>query len=106
MKKRKKVIIVSIVLVAVLAGIAIAVTSMNGRKKKGEDVKMEVVRRGEFVVEVRETGNLESLISVEVRSNVEGEIEQIFVKEGDFVEKGQKLIQIDDQQIQEQKKAG
>jgi len=104
MKKRKKVIIVSIVLVAVLAGIAIAVTSMNGRKKKGEDVKMEVVRRGEFVVEVRETGNLESLISVEVRSNVEGEIEQIFVKEGDFVEKGQKLIQIDDQQIQEQKK--
>ena len=104
MKKRKKVIIIAIALVAVVAVAAIAVTSMNGKKKKGEDVKMEVVRRGEFVVEVRETGNLESLISVEVRSNVEGEIEQIFVKEGDFVEKGQKLIQIDDQQIQEQKK--
>jgi multidrug resistance efflux pump len=52
---------------------------------------------------LRETGNLEALLSVEVRSNVEGEIEQIFVKEGDFVEGGQDLLKIDDEQILEQR---
>ena len=64
---------------------------------------MEVVRYGRFVVKIRETGNLEPLVSVAVRSNVEGEIEKILVKEGDFVKKGQKLIRIDPQQIEEQK---
>ena len=64
---------------------------------------MEVVRRGEFVVKLRETGNLEALLSVEVRSNVEGEIEQIFVTEGEFVEEGRELLKIDDEQISEQR---
>jgi len=64
---------------------------------------MEVVRYGRFVVKIRETGNLEPLVSVAVRSNVEGEIEKILVREGDFVKKGQKLIRIDPQQIEEQK---
>ena len=64
---------------------------------------MEVVRRGEFVVKLRETGNLEALLSVEVRSNVEGEIEQIFVTEGEFVEEGRELLKIDDEQIFEQR---
>lgn len=64
---------------------------------------MEVVRRGEFVVKLRETGNLEALLSVEVRSNVEGEIEQIFVTEGEFVEEGRELLKIDGEQISEQR---
>lgn len=64
---------------------------------------MEVVRRGEYVVKLRETGNLEALLSVEVRSNVEGEIEQIFVTEGEFVEEGRELLKIDDEQISEQR---
>lgn len=64
---------------------------------------MEVARRGEFVVKLRETGNLEALLSVEVRSNVEGEIEQIFVSEGEFVEEGRELLKIDDEQISEQR---
>ncbi|HIB87557.1 TPA: HlyD family efflux transporter periplasmic adaptor subunit [Candidatus Poribacteria bacterium] len=79
-----------------------ATISGCNRKKEEED-KMEVVRYGRFVVKIRETGNLEPLVSVAVRSNVEGEIEKILVREGDFVKKGQKLIRIDPQQIEEQK---
>ena len=102
--KRKTVIIISVVIV-VLALVAIGATVINGRKKKNEEEeKMEVVRRGEFILKVRESGNLEPLVSVEVRSNVEGEIKGVYVKEGDFVEKGRKLMQIDDQQIREQKR--
>ena len=69
-----------------------------------QDEKKEVVRRGEFIVKVRESGNLEPLISVEVRSNVEGEIETLYIKEGDVVEKEQGLLKIDDEQVLEQKK--
>jgi HlyD family secretion protein len=101
-KRRKKVVIIGVVVVVVLTVGTIAVRGLTGKKKEDGDEKVEVVRRGEFLEKVRELGNLESLVSVEVRSNVEGEIEDLFVKAGEFVEKGQKLIQIDDQQIREQ----
>ena len=101
-KRRKKVVIIGVVVVVVLTVGTIAVRGLTGKKKEDGDEKVEVVRRGEFLEKVREAGNLESLVSVEVRSNVEGEIEDLFVKVGEFVEKGQKLIQIDDQQIREQ----
>ena len=102
MRERKKVVVIGVVIVVVLTVGTIAVKKLTGKKDKNRDEKMEVVRRGEFLEKVRESGNLESLVSVEVRSNVEGEIERVFVKAGESVEKGQKLIQIDDQQIREQ----
>ena len=102
MKGRKKIVIIGVAVVVVLAVGTITLKSLTGKKKGNDDEKVEVVRRGEFLQKIRELGNLESLVSVEVRSNVEGEIEAVFVKAGEFVEKGQKLIQIDDQQIREQ----
>jgi len=86
-----------------ISTIIISFTINGCNKKQEEEDKMEVVRYGRFVVKIRETGNLEPLVSVAVRSNVEGEIERILTKEGDFVQKGQKLIKIDPQQIEEQK---
>ncbi|MEK7249024.1 MAG: biotin/lipoyl-binding protein, partial [Bacteroidota bacterium] len=76
----------------------------NRKNKDKKEDKMEVVRRGEFIVKIRESGNLEPLVSVEVRSNVEGDINNLYIKEGDVVKKGQKLLQIDAHQIEEQKK--
>ena len=86
-----------------ISTITISFTINGCNKKQEEEDKMEVVRYGRFVVKIRETGNLEPLVSVAVRSNVEGEIERILTKEGDFVQKGQELIKIDPQQIKEQK---
>ncbi len=98
---RKHIIILSLVVLLVVT-VTIVVTKIIGKKDDDEE-KIEVVRRGEFVVKLRETGNLEALVSVEVRSNVEGEIERIFVTEGEFVEEGQELLKIDDEQISEQR---
>ena len=86
-----------------ISTIIISFTINGCNKKQEEEDKMEVVRYGRFVVKIRETGNLEPLVSVAVRSNVEGEIERILTREGDFVQKGQELIKIDPQQIKEQK---
>ena len=107
MKNRKKWVIIGVVAVVVIAVGAIGATRMNfsfGQDKKEGETKQEVVRRGEFVVRVRESGNLRSFIEVDVRSNVEGEIVKILVDEGAKVEIDQPLLRIDEKQILEQKK--
>ena len=106
MKKRKKWIILGIVGLATIIVIvgATRISGGLGEQKGDNEVKREVVRRGEFRVKVRESGNLRSFIEVDVRSNVEGEVKKIFVEEGDLVEAGQALLQIDDEQILEEKK--
>ena len=107
MKNRKKWIIIGAIALVVIAVGAIGATRMNfsfGKKKKDAEIKQEVVRRGEFLVRVRESGNLRSFLEVDVRSNVEGEIVEIFVDEGQKVKLGDPLLRIDDEQILEQKK--
>ena len=107
MKNRKRWIIIGIVTLVVISVGAIGATRMKfsfGQKKNETEVKQEVVRRGEFRVRVRESGNLRSFIEVDVRSNVEGEIVKILVDEGDEVQVDDPLLQIDDEQVLEQKK--
>jgi len=107
MKKRKKWIIIGAIALVVISVVAIGATRVNlnfGQQKKKNEDKQEVVRRGKFVVRVRESGTLRSFIEVDVRSNVEGEILKIFVEESDIVEIGQPLLQIDEKQILEQMK--
>ena len=65
MKKKLIIISVSIFLVAVTA---FFVSGMVRGKSEKKPARIEVVRRGPFVVRLRETGNLEPLIMVEVRS--------------------------------------
>ena len=107
MKNRKKWIIIGVIALVVIAVGAIGATRMDfsfGQSKKETEEKQEIVRRGEFLVRVRESGNLRSFLEVDVRSNVEGEIIEIFIDEGDKVELGDPLLRIDDEQILEQRK--
>ena len=107
MKNRKKWIIIGAIALVVIAVGAIGATRMNinfGQDNKETEDKQEVVRRGEFLVRVRESGNLRSFLEVDVRSNVEGEIVEIFVDEADPVELGDPLLRIDEKQILEQRK--
>ena len=79
-----------------------------GRSKNGADPalakKVEVVERGDFQMSIRATGNLEPLIDVEVKSNVEGEIVKLYVQNGDYVEAGDDLIDLDPELYVEEKK--
>lgn len=107
MKNRKKWIIIGVAALVVIAAAAIGATRMNltiGKQQKEDEDKIEVVRRGKFLVKVRESGYLRSFIEVDVRSNVEGEILEIFVDEGELVAAGQPLLKIDEEQILEERK--
>ena len=98
-----------IITVAVVLVLVVAIGwVVLGRSKNGADPalakKVEVVERGDFQMSIRATGNLEPLIDVEVKSNVEGEIVKLYVQNGDYVEQGDDLIDLDPELYQEEKK--
>ncbi|MBC8233618.1 HlyD family efflux transporter periplasmic adaptor subunit [bacterium] len=100
----KKIVVIGVAVVIVIFIVLGATRVTGSRKNKKNEDKIEVVRRGEFIVKIKETGYLEPLLSVEIKSNVEGEIKKLNVKDGDKVEKGQILLKIDDARIVEEKK--
>ena len=98
---KKKLIVTFLVIVLILVALFVVGRIRNTRSGSTAD-RIEVVRRGPFVVKLNERGNLEPLVRVEVRSNVEGEIKELYVDEGHDVVKGQKLLRIDEKQIREE----
>lgn len=102
---RKKWVLISSVAFVLIAAVVIGATRINGNSNKDNDeVEREAAHRGHFRVKIQESGSLRSRIEVDVRSNVEGEITDIFVEESDLVEEGQPLMKIDAEQILEDKK--
>ena len=99
---KKKIIIIAVIIIFIAAGVFVVYGKITGGKQEKKIDRIEIVRYGSFIVKLSERGNLEPLIKVEVRSNVEGEIEKLYVKEGYDVVKGQKLLKIDDKQIREE----
>lgn len=57
------------------------------------------VERGDLLVTVVESGNIEAVTHVEVKSRVSGRISEIVVEEGDRVEKGDLIGKIDPQEL-------
>ncbi len=76
----------------------------RGQKEDAAEKRVEVVRNGDFQKLISATGNLEALIDVEVKANVAGEIIELYVNDGDYVEKDQVLLKIDPEQYVEEKK--
>lgn len=104
MTRFRAILILAVVVVALVGGGLFAATrSRPNDRKKDDEKRTEIVKRAPLIVKIRETGVLEALVSVNVKSNVEGEIKSIFVREGDLVTAGQPLIQLDDKQYREQR---
>src|SRR3984893_2643019 len=77
--------------------------SKKGNKKKGKGggdtgpVPVEVAKvvRKNVPIDLTAVGNVEPLSTVSVRPQVSGQISEIFIQDGQYVAKGQKLFQID-----------
>ena len=85
-------------------GVNIVPKATSDGDGKSVEKKVEVVKRGDFQMRISATGNLEPLVDVEVKSNVEGEVVRLYVSEGQHVEQDQVLLEIDPEQIEEGKK--
>lgn len=60
----------------------------------------QLVEKGDLTVEVVETGTLQAVKVVEIKSRVSGRVKRLYVDEGDYVKSGQLIAEIDPQETQ------
>jgi len=94
-KKSRKVLIVSIALVAVAALAAFSFMRISGAKAEIDPSKIVTVSRGDLARSVVATGRIEPISKVEIKSKANGIIKELKVNAGDFVQEGQVLAELD-----------
>jgi HlyD family secretion protein len=92
MTKKKLIIFASIFIVVV---IVITAFSMNGNGDEAISVQTANVDRQKIVETVSATGNIQPETQVKISADVAAKITRLEVEEGDWVEKGQFLVQLD-----------
>ena len=96
---RKKKIIIAVAAVAVL-GLIIIISVFASRKDEPEVTSVKVSVRDELRSTVTASGEIRPIQFINLTSEVAGRIEEIYVKEGDMVTKGQPLVRLDPTQLQ------
>lgn len=91
--KKKKIIIGSIILV-VLAGVIAA--SVFARRSDAPEVQVaKVERRAMLESKVTANGEVRPIQLINLTAEVAGRVTDVYVKEGDLVKKGQKIVKLD-----------
>ena len=85
--------------IAIIVLVAIIISSQSG-KGKAIDVTVEKVQRGDITQLVSGTGKIQPEVKVNISGNVAGKIVSLPVREGDYVEKDQLLVQLEREQYE------
>src|SRR5881396_1565886 len=75
--------------------VGLVVISAGARRDRGQEVRFEKIGRRDLVAAVTASGKIQPKTKVDVSPDITGRITQLAVHEGDFVQKGQFLLQID-----------
>ncbi len=92
-RMKKRWVIVAVIIVAVVASVIIF--SMNGNEEEAIAVRTANVNRQRIVETVTATGQIQPQTQVKISADVAAKIIRLEVKEGEWVEKGQLLVQLD-----------
>lgn len=93
MSRRTKFGLVAAIAVVVIGGLFF-LTAAN-RSKRAVEVRLDTVQPQDLVASVTASGRIEPQTKVDISADITGRITDIAVKEGDWVKKGQFLLQID-----------
>lgn len=75
--------------------VALVMVSASAKREKGVEVRIETVGRRDLVAAVTASGKIQPKKKVDISADITGRITRIAVREGDLVQKGQFLLQID-----------
>lgn len=85
--------------IAVIGGLAlltvIVIASLMGDREHGEKVYATTAETGEIESVVSATGAIDPKVKLNISAHVIGKIEKLYFNEGDWVEKGQKLVELE-----------
>ncbi|MBM3332917.1 efflux RND transporter periplasmic adaptor subunit [candidate division WOR-3 bacterium] len=93
MKKRTRTIVI-LAAVVVLFGI-IVVANLKSKTGGGEEVETQKVKFGSILSKVSATGGLRAQAQVNLQAQVMGVVDKLPVKEGDWVNRGDLLLELD-----------
>jgi HlyD family secretion protein len=94
MKKRTLIILVAAAVVVLGGG---GFMAMHGKGDKAAEVEVMPVKRATIVQKVNGTGKIQPNTEINISADVSAKITRLDVKEGDHVEKGQLLVELDRQ---------
>ena len=75
--------------------VVLVLVSASAKREKGTEVRFEQVGRRDLVAAVTASGKIQPKKKVDVSADITGRITRIGVREGDYVQRGQFLLQID-----------
>jgi len=92
MSKRAKILTGSGIVILL---VALVLVSSSARRDNGQEVRIDAVGRKDLVAVVTASGTVQPKTKVDVSADITGRITDLAVHEGDYVKKGQFLLQID-----------
>ena len=94
MKKRTLIALIAVGVIAVGSG---AYFAMKSKEPKAQEIETTVAKRAQIVQKVNGTGKIQPNTEINISADVSAKITRLDVKEGDFVQKGQLLVELDRQ---------
>jgi HlyD family secretion protein len=94
-----KKVLIALGIVVVLA--VIILINVQKNKEKATKVQVETVERMDLTEIVSASGRIQPKVSVDISADITGKIEEVAVREGDRVAKGQLLLRLDPTQYRE-----
>jgi len=88
----KKLVIVAVVLIV---GLSLLVLRKGINKEDALPVQVELAQKATIEQRVRATGKIQSSVQVKISADISAKITRLHVKEGDQVEKGELLVELD-----------
>ncbi len=92
--KKNKTVLIVVALVVVL-GVILALAVKKSRSSRGTKVAVERVQKRTVIETVSANGKIQPAKDIKISPYISGEVVDLFVKEGEFVKKGQILAKID-----------
>ncbi len=98
MSRRTRVVVAIVVVLAVV--VSLTVVANQRQAGRGTEVRLEAISARDLTAIVTASGKVEAKTKVDISADITGRITRLYVREGDLVEAGQLLVQIDPAQYQ------
>ncbi|MDD3052508.1 MAG: efflux RND transporter periplasmic adaptor subunit, partial [Candidatus Cloacimonetes bacterium] len=90
----KKAIIIIITIGLIIGAYFIFSKKKNSKKAPAPKVKSAIVEKGRILVKLEETGEIQPIKEIQIKSEISGKVLKFFVDEGSHVEKGDVIAEI------------